>query len=103
MLWNGGGGGQFDPLSASSKAKEARNMKLCAIIVYNIASITKQLKFLNSHYSIVCSHRSIVCLITKTGKKVIEILSSSEENEIHMVDSPFNENSKNIFFFPVML
>ena len=53
----------------NSKTKEARTMKLCTVMVYYIVSITKQLKVLNSHYSIVCSHCSIVCLITKNGLK----------------------------------
>ena len=29
---------------------------------------------------------------------MIEFSSSLQENEIHMVDSPFNQDSKNIFF-----
>ena len=29
---------------------------------------------------------------------MVKILNASNENEIHMVDSPFNEDSKNIFF-----
>ena len=73
-------------------------MKLFTVMVCYIVSITKQLKFLNSHYSIVCSHCSIVCLITKNGLKMAEFSSSSWENEIHMVDSPFNGDSKNILF-----
>ena len=30
---------------------------------------------------------------------MIEFSSSLKENEIHVVDSPFNEDSKNIIFF----
>ena len=30
--------------------------------------------------------------------KIVKISNASYENEIHMVDSPFNEDSKNIFF-----
>ena len=33
------------------------------------------------------------------GLKIIEFLSSLKLNEIHMVDSPFNEDPKNIIFF----
>ena len=29
---------------------------------------------------------------------MVKISNASNENEIHRVDSPFNENSKNIFF-----
>ena len=29
---------------------------------------------------------------------MVKIPNASYENEIHMVDSPFNEDSKNIFF-----
>ena len=39
-----------------------------------------------------------MCLITKNGLKMIEFSTSLWENEIHMVDSPFNEVSK-IYFF----
>ena len=30
---------------------------------------------------------------------MVKISNASYKNEIHMVDSPFNENSKNIIFF----
>ena len=30
---------------------------------------------------------------------MVKISDASYENEIHRVDSPFNEDSKNIFFF----
>ena len=59
------GGGHFDPLLTQKPKK--LSMKLCTVIVYDILSITKQLKFLNSHCSSVCIHCSIVCLITKNG------------------------------------
>ena len=32
------------------------------------------------------------------GKKMVKISNASFENEIHRVDSLFNEDSKNIFF-----
>ena len=35
----------------------------------------------------------------KNGIKMIEFSSSLQENKIHMVDSSFNEDSKNIIFF----
>ena len=43
------GGGHFDspPPPANSETKEARAMKLCTLIVFYKASITKQLKFIN--------------------------------------------------------
>ena len=85
-------------LRTSSKNKGARTMKLCTIIAYYITSITKQLKLLNSHCSIVCSYCS-VCLMAKNGLKMIEFSSSSWENEIHMVDNLFDEDSNNIIFF----
>ena len=34
----------------------------------------------------------------KSGSKMVKISNASNENEIHRVDSPFNEDSKNIFF-----
>ena len=57
-------GGSFRS-PANSETKEARTMKLFIVIAYYITSITKQLKFLNSHCSIVCSYCSVVCLVTK--------------------------------------
>ena len=73
-------------------------MKLCTVIAHYISSITKQLKFLNSHCSLVCSYCSVVCLIEKNELKMIEFSSSLKLNEIHIVDSPFNEDPKNIIF-----
>ena len=55
------GGGHFDP-PANSETKEATTMKLCTVIANYNTSITKQLKFLNSHCSIVCGYCSILCL-----------------------------------------
>ena len=52
-------------LPANSETKEARTIKICTVIACYIASITKQLKFLNSHCSIVCSYCSVVYLIAK--------------------------------------
>ena len=75
-------------------------MKLCTVIVCHISTKTKQLHFPNFHCSIVHSYCSVWCLIIKSGSKIVKILNASNENEIHRVDSPFNENSKNIFFFP---
>ena len=63
-----GGGGHFDP-SANSETKEARTMKPCTVIAYYITSVTKQLKFLNSHCSILCIYCSVVCLIAKKWAK----------------------------------
>ena len=67
-------------------------MKLCTVAAYYITSITKQLKFLNSH-SIVCSYCSAVCLIAKNELKSDRIFKF----KIHVVDSPFNEDPKNYF------
>ena len=39
-----------------------------------------------------------MCLIIKSGSKMVKISKASYENEIHRVDSPFNEDSKNIIF-----
>ena len=61
---------------ANSKTKKARILKLCTVIAYYITSITKQLKFLNSSCSIVCSYCCAVCLMAKMGEKVIEFSSS---------------------------
>ena len=46
-------GGHFDP-PANSKTKEATTMKLFTVVAYYNTSITKQLKFLNSHCSVFC-------------------------------------------------
>ena len=73
-------------------------MKLCTVISYYNTSITKQLKFLNSHCSIVCGHSSVLCLMAKSKLKMIKFSSSFELNEIHTVDSPFNEDPKSIIF-----
>ena len=73
-------------------------MKLFTMIVYYITSITKLLKFLNSHCSIVYSYCSVVCLIAKKWTKNDRISGSLKLNQIHMVDSPFDEDSKNIIF-----
>ena len=64
-------------LPANSKTKEATKTKLYTVIVYYIVSITKQLKFLNSHCSIVCSNCSIVCLSQKMGHKMVEFSGST--------------------------
>ena len=82
----------------TAETKEARTMKLCTAIAYHMTNITKQLKSLNFHCSIVCSHCSIVCLIAKSELKMIKFSSSFKLNKIHTVDSPFNEDSKNIIF-----
>ena len=74
-------------------------MKLCTVIAYYNTSITKQLKFLNSHCSIVCGYCSVLCLTAKRIVKNDKISSSFKLNEIHRVDSPFNEDPKNIIFF----
>ena len=57
-------GGHFDP-PGKSETKEAATMKLCTVIAYYNTSITKQLKFLNSHCSIVCGYCSLLCLTAK--------------------------------------
>ena len=59
------GGGHFDP-PANSETKEATTMKLCTVIAYYNTSITKQLKFLNSHCSIVCGYCSVFALTAKS-------------------------------------
>ena len=84
---------------ANSETKEARTMNRCKVIAYYIISITKQFIFLNSHCSIVCSYCSVVCLIAKNGLKMVEFSSSLKLNKIHRVDSPFNEDPKNIISF----
>ena len=73
-------------------------MKLCTVIVHHISTKNQQLDFPNFHCSIVHSYCSIWCLIIKSGSKMVKISNVSNENEIHRVDSPFNEDSK-IYFF----
>ena len=58
----------ISPPPANSETEEARTVKLFTVIAYYITSITKELKFLNSHCSIVCSYCSDVCLIAKWAK-----------------------------------
>ena len=82
----------------NSKIKDATTMKLCTVIVCHISTKNQQLDFPNFHFSIVRSYCSIWCLIIKSGSKMVKISNASNENEIHRVDSPFNEDSKNIFF-----
>ena len=82
----------------NSKTKYATRTKSCTVIVRHISTKNQQLYFPNFHCSIVCSYCFIVCLIIKSGSKIIKISSASYENEIHRVDSPFNEDSKNIIF-----
>ena len=52
--------------SDKSETKEATTMKLCTVITYHNTIITKQMKFLNSHCSIVCGYCSVLCLTTKS-------------------------------------
>ena len=61
-----GGGGHFDPPPANSETKEATTMKFCTVIAYYNTSTIKELKFLNSHCSIVCGYCSVLCLTAKT-------------------------------------
>ena len=76
----------------SNITNEARKMKLCTVKAYYVTSITKQLKFFNSHCSIVCSYCFVVSLIA-TNDRIFKFLKL---NEIHKVDSPFNEDPKNM-------
>ena len=76
-------------------------MKLCTV-TYCIASINKQLKFLNCHHSVVGSYCSLLCLVAKNELKMTKFSSSFKLNEIHKVDSPFNKDPKNIFFSRVL-
>ena len=62
--FGGGTAGNFN-VPANSKTKGARTINLCRFIAYYMTRITKQLKFLNFHCSIVCSYCSVVCLIAK--------------------------------------
>ena len=83
----------------NSETKETRTMKLRTVIAYYITGITKQLKFLNFHCTIVCSYCSVVCLIAKSELKSAQIFKFFKLNEIYIVDSPFNKDHKNIIFF----
>ena len=57
---------------ANSETKEATTMKLFTVVAYYNASITKQLKFLNSHCSIVCGYCSVFCLTVKSIVKNVQ-------------------------------
>ena len=89
------------PPPANSETKEARTIKLSTVLAYYNTSIIKQLNFLNFHCSIVSGYCSVLCLMAKGNLKMIKFSSSLKLNEIHTVDSPFNEDPKNIIFFPV--
>ena len=88
----------FVTLRTKTETKEARTMKLCTVIAYYKTGITKQLKFLNSHCSIVCGYCFVLRLMAKSKLKMIKFLKSFKLNEIQTVDSPFNEDPKNIIF-----
>ena len=60
------GGVILTPTPAKSETKEATTMKLFIVIAYYNTSITKQLKLLNSHWSIVCGYCSVLCLTAKS-------------------------------------
>ena len=72
-------GGHFDP-PANSKTKDATTTKLCTVIVRHISTKNQQLDFPNFHFSIACSYSSIVCLIIKSGSKMVKISDVSYEN-----------------------
>ena len=80
-----------------SPAENAKTMKLWTVIVHHKSTKTQQLIFLDLHCSIVSSHCSIVCLIRKSGRNMVE--NTSYEDEIHRTNGPSNEDSKNIIFF----
>ena len=67
------GGGILTP-PANSKTKETTIMKLCTVTAYYNTSITKQLKFLNSHCSIVCGYCSVLFLTVKSIVKNDQIV-----------------------------
>ena len=97
------GRGHFDssppPPPTNSKTRDVTRVKLCTVIVHHISTKNQQLDFSNFYCFIVCSYCAVGCLIIKSGSKMVKISNTSYVNEIHMVDSPFNEDSKNIFFF----
>ena len=77
-------------------------LKLSTIKIYYIyynTNMTKQLKFLKCHFSIVCCYCSVLCLMAKNNLKMIKFSSSFKLNEIYTADSPFNEDPKTILFF----
>ena len=74
-------GGHFDP-PAKSETKEATTMKLCTVKAYYNTSIAKQLKFLNSHCSIVCGYCSVLCLTAKSIVKNDQIFKFFQIKEI---------------------
>ena len=73
-------------------------MKLCTVIAYYITSITKQLKFLNSHCSIVCSYCAVVCLIAESELKNDWISSSFKLNEVQKLIA-LSKRIPKIYFF----
>ena len=73
------GRGHFDP-HVNSETKEATTMKLCTVIAYYNTSITKELKFLNSHCSIVCGYCSVLRLMAKSNLKTDQIFKLFQSN-----------------------
>ena len=74
-------------------------MKLCTVIAYYITSITKQLKFLNSQCSIVCSYCSAVCLVAKnepTNDQIFKFFQIKRNSHSRL---PFQRGSQTINFF----
>ena len=80
----------------NSETKDTTRTKLFTVIVRHISIKNQQLDFSNFHCSIVCSNCSVWCLIIKGGSKMVKISNAFYENELHLADSPFNEDSKNI-------
>ena len=64
-------GGHFE-LPTNSKTKDAMTTKLCTVTVRHISTKNQQLDFPNFYFSIVCSYCSIVCLIIKSGSKMVK-------------------------------
>ena len=56
------------------------------------------MKFLSSHCSIVCSYCPVVCLTDKRDPKNDRNFKFFKVNEVHIVDSPLNEDPK-IYLF----
>ena len=82
----------------NSKTKDAKTMKLCTVIVCHIPTKINNKIFI---IFIVPLFIAIVlwCLIVKSGSKMVKISNASYENEIHRIDSAFNEDSKKYNFF----
>ena len=82
---------KVDSTDFNSKTKLAKTMKLCTVMVHHISTKTQQLNFQNFH----CT---LVCLIIKVDKRMVENSNTPYKNEIDRVPNSSSKDFK-IYFF----